>query len=166
MVGVPKAIPEIAAALVAFTADPEPYTIGFDPPLDLRALAQQVQLLPAVLDMGGCLGLRPSGEVASLLWDEPHLLRAERDERIQNLAYYRASLKWPALAALVPVRPADALVCWHCGGSGRCSGLAPELADRMVCYCGGLGWLPNNRAERTAAPDLGRHFGFSEFNAD
>ncbi len=143
MVGAAKEIPEIAAALAAFTTDPAPYTIGFEPPLDLRAVAAEVQLLPVLLDIGGCLGLRPSGEVVSFVWDEPPLLRAEQEDRIRNLVYYQASLKYPALAALAPCRPADALVCSHCGGSGRCSGLGPDLVDRILCYCGGLGWIPN-----------------------
>jgi hypothetical protein len=139
-------IPEIVAALVAFIADPEPYTIGFDPPLNLRAIAAELQLLPACLDMGGCLGLRPSGEVASFVWDEPRLLRADWDERTRNMVYYHASLKYPTLAHLVPCRPSDAVVCSFCGGSGRCNELGEKLADHLVCYCGGLGWLPGKTA--------------------
>lgn len=135
-------IPEIVAALAAFIADPDPYTINFDPPLDLRAIAADRQLLPAMLDMGGCLGLRPSGEVASFLWDEPRLLRVEVEARIRNLAYYQASLRYPTLVPLVPRRPTDAVVCSYCSGSGRCSEFPFELADRFVCYCGGIGWLP------------------------
>src|SRR4051794_20963215 len=105
---------------------PEPYTIGFDPPLDLRALASELRLLPATLDMGGCFGLHPTGEVASFPWDEPTSLRLEEDPRIRNLAYYQASLKHPLLAPLVPRRPIDALVCSHCGGSGKCVGFPGE----------------------------------------
>jgi hypothetical protein len=139
-------IPEIVATLAEFVAAPEPYIIGFDPPLNLRAIAAAVRLLPAVLDMGGCLGLRQSGAVASFLWDEPHVLRAEPDPRIRNVAYYQASLKYPALAPLVPRRPANAVSCLCCGGSGRCSGLPAHLANSVVCYCGGLGWLPGKGA--------------------
>ena len=135
-------IPEIVAAIAEFVMAPEPFIINIDPPLDLRALVAEVQLLPASLDWGGCLGLRPNGEVASFLWDKPTTLRAEPDARICNLAYYQASLKYAALAPLVPKRPADALECPHCKGSGQCSGVPPHLAEMFVCYCGGLGWLP------------------------
>ena len=145
----------IVAALGAFVAAPEPYAIGFDPPLDLRALAGELRLLPAMLDMGGCLGLQPTGEVASFLWDEPRQLRPERDERIRNLAYHQAALKHPRLAPLVPSRPPDAVVCSCCGGSGRCNGLPDRLADSVVCYCGGLGWLPRKHAQPGAAADGG-----------
>jgi hypothetical protein len=165
MIGTAKDIPEIAAALAAFIADPEPYTIRFDPPLDLRAIAAELQLLPASLDMGGCLGLRPSGEVAGFLWDEPHALRTDWDHRIRNMVYYQASLKYPSLTPLVPSRPADALVCPSCGGSGRCSGLPPDLADKIVCYCGGLGWLPNDSPGRAAVARRPRGWLFSMFGA-
>ncbi|MCI0681208.1 MAG: hypothetical protein L0Y71_03815 [Gemmataceae bacterium] len=134
-------IPEIAAALAAFIADGEPYTIRLDPPLDLRALAAELQLLPAMLDFGGCLGLKRNGEVASFTWNEPHSLRAEPDNRIRNIVYYQASLKYPGLAPLVPRRPADAVTCSWCGGSGRHLAIPAEFADRFVCCCGGLGWL-------------------------
>ncbi len=105
--------------LAAFIADPQPYPILSDPPLDLRLIAAEAELLPVVLDVGGCYGLRPSGEVMSFLWDEPQLLRAEADARIRNLVYYQASLKYPALAPLVPCRPVDAVLCFYCGGSGQ-----------------------------------------------
>jgi hypothetical protein len=139
-------IPEIVAALAEFVTASEPYIIGFDPPLDLRAIAAAVRLLPAVLDVAGCLGLRRSGAVASFRWDEPYVLRPEWDARIRNMAYHQASLKYPALALLVPRRPANAVPCLHCGASGRCSGLPARLADGVVCYCGGLGWLPGEDA--------------------
>jgi len=137
-------IPEIVKALAEFVANPEPYTIGFDPPLDMRAIAAELRLLPAVLDMGGCMGLRPSGEVAYFLWDEPGQVRTETGERLRNMTYHRAALNYPLLAPLVPRRPPDAVVCSHCGGSGRFSGLPDQLADRVVCNCGGLGWLPGS----------------------
>src|SRR5690348_6387084 len=120
-----KDIPEIAITLAAFIADPEPYIIRFEPPLNLRNHAAEVLLLPVTLDMGGCIGLRPSGEVAYFLWDDPKLLIAECEERVRNSAYYQASLKYPMLAPLVPRRPSDAVVCTHCNGSGRCDFL-PE----------------------------------------
>ena len=135
-------IPEIVAAFDAFVVAAEPYTMGFEPPLDLRAVAGELGLLPALLDMGGCLGLLKNGEVASFLWDEPATLRLESDPRIRNLAYFQASLKYLVLTPLVPQRPIDALTCSHCSGSGKWPGLNAKWADRIVCYCGGLGWLP------------------------
>lgn len=147
-------IPQIAAALAEFIAAPEPYIIGGDPALDLRVLAAELRLLPALLDSGGCFGLHPSGEVMSFPWDEPRVLRSEPEARVRNIVVYRASLKYPSLAALVPHRPANAVTCPSCGGSGRCLDLPVRLAEYVVCSCGGLGWLaesaePNVALRRT-----------------
>lgn len=139
-------VPEITRALAEFIAAPEPYFIDFDPPIDLRALAAELRLLPATVDMGGCLGLHPFGEAASFAWDEPRLLRVEPDERIRNIAFHQASLKYPAMASLAPRRPPDAIDCPHCVGTNRCGGMPEKLANLVVCYCGGLGWLPRSPA--------------------
>jgi hypothetical protein len=80
------------------------------------------------------------------VWDEPRQLRADWDERTRNIVYYQASLKYSTLARLVPRGPADALDCSFCGGSGRCSELGEKVADDVVCYCGGRGWLPSKTA--------------------
>jgi hypothetical protein len=47
--------------------------------------------------------------------------------------------KFPELVALVPTRPADAMDCPACRGSG--SMREKELPSGLSCYCGGLGWL-------------------------
>ncbi len=146
---------DIVAVLAEFIAESESYSIGFDPPLDVRRIAEEMNLLPVVLDMGGCLGLRPNGEVASFVWDDPQTLRTEHGIRIRNLAYHQASLRYGALKWLKPQRPHDAVVCSHCSGSGRCSTFPLPLADRIICYCGGLGWLQGEVAEQGAAADRG-----------
>lgn len=137
-------IPEIVAALDEFVAEPEPYILHFDTPLDLRIMAAEMRVLPAVLDWGGCFALRPSGEVVSFTWDKPQQLRVEPDERIRNLTYFQATLKYPRLASLVPQRPLNAVVCSYCHGSGRWGGgrLPDDLAKSIICNCGGLGWSP------------------------
>ena len=137
-----RTIPAIEATLAAFLADPEPYIVSPDSPLDLRTLAAELQLLPVMLDMGGCLGLRSDGEVVSFSWDEPRQLRVEHDERIRNVALFRASLEYALLGCLMPRKPATAVTCPHCGGSGRISGLPQDLVKTITCHCGGLGWLP------------------------
>jgi len=141
-----KEIPEITAALEEFVAAPGVNTTSSDP-LDLKRLAAELRLLPAFSDMGGCYGIRPSGVVASFAWDEPHMLQDERDTRICNMVYYQASLKYPSLVPLVPTRSADAVTCSCCGGSGRVLDFPDHLVDKVLCYCGGLGWLPGQNAK-------------------
>ena len=104
-----------------------------------------------VLDMGGCLGLKPSGEVAGFTWDEPHRLATTTEPHMRNLVYYQASLKYPALAQLAPHRPADAIVCPSCGGSGKLIGLPERLASHVICECGGLGWISGEQAGGSGA---------------
>ncbi len=108
-------------------------------PLDLRSVVAKVGALPLTLDMGGCLAIRADGEIISFRWDEPHDVKIERDVRWRNSALYQGSLKYPELAPLVPSRPTDATPC------GDCAGIAATRAQgikNIVCYCGGLGWLP------------------------
>jgi hypothetical protein len=138
-------IPAIESALATFVVNPEPYLIHCELQLNLRALAVKLQILPVWLDMGGCLGVQPDGNVVSFLWDEPDQLRKETDKRIRNMVYYQGSCKFPELAELAPSRPPSAETCSHCGGTGKVSfpkeaDEAPELS--VVCFCSGLGWLP------------------------
>jgi hypothetical protein len=146
MAGAGCNIPVIEEVLKAFVADSDPHVIHFDPPLDLRTLAAELGLLPVLLDMGGCMGLRPSGEVVSFPWDDPRQVKVESDERVRNIVLFRSGLKYPPLMALKPQRPPEAPTCSHCSGSGKASGMPGRLADSIVCYCGGLGWLPQKFA--------------------
>jgi hypothetical protein len=135
-------IPVIAEVLAAFVSAPEANLVHTDPQIDLRGLAAEFNVLPVLLDMGGCFGLRRNGEVVSFPWDEPHKLQVESDERIRNMVLFRAGVRYSPLAGLAPERPPSAPTCPHCGGSGSPNGLPERLARSVICYCGGLGWLP------------------------
>jgi hypothetical protein len=135
-------VPTIESVLAQFVVDPEPYVLFPESPLDMRALAARLKLLPVMLDMGGCYGLMPDGKVASFCWDDPQQVRIEHDERIRNMVLFQASIRYPLLVCLNPKRPASASTCTHCGGTGMVPGLPLHLGRRIVCYCGGLGWLP------------------------
>jgi hypothetical protein len=119
-----------------FLSDPAP------DPLRLREVVARFGALPLCLDLGGCTALRSDGEIISFAWDAPYGLKVEDDLRLRNAALYQGSRKYPELAVLVPARPPTARDCPHCGGSGA-SPLALQVgAENMVCFCGGLGWLP------------------------
>jgi hypothetical protein len=77
----------------------------------------------------------------SFIWDEPHQLRAEGEERIRTLVLFQAAKKFFELGPLTPSRPATALDCDFCKGSGIVIDLPPKLAKDILCFCGGLGWL-------------------------
>jgi|SRR5215831_19366552 len=133
---------KIQEAFAKFITDPEPYVICDD--LDMRKLAAELNLLPVMLDMGGCYAIRPDGQIFSFLWDYPYDLRPEDDPRIVNVVFYRASLKYQELAELKPQKPADAQICPVCKGTGD-PFFGSELENKYTnisCCCGRLGWLP------------------------
>ncbi len=140
----PESSEKIKATLKEFVANPEPYLIKFDEPLDLRKIAAELNVLPMFLDMGGCYGIRPNGEIVSFSWDEPYKLEVENDPRIWNLVLFQGAKKYPELKELVPIRSPDSVECPHCKGTGIIHGLVEHgiSPQNIVCYCGGIGWLP------------------------
>ncbi|MDB5335084.1 MAG: hypothetical protein JWN70_703 [Planctomycetaceae bacterium] len=109
---------------------------------ELRGAARRNGALPLFRDMGGCYAIRPDGTLVSWSWDEPDQVCVEKDARIWNIALFAGSERWVELASLIPSRPVNAKVCDSCDGTGRLKGLPDELAQRIRCYCGGIGWLP------------------------
>jgi hypothetical protein len=57
---------------------------------------------------------------------------------------------WPELAAFVPPRPADAVVCDVCAGTGH---LPLDESALILCPCGGVGWVPHEAATVEAFVD-------------
>jgi hypothetical protein len=145
-------IPEIDAAFRQFVAEAEPYILFGS--LDLRALAARASILPVVMDMGGCYALRMNGEVVSFTWDEPTDLTVESKPLHRRMVFYQGSLKYPALSPLVPSCPPEGITCVACNGSGTIQGLLPELAARVICSCGGLGWVLTDETD-SPEPDEG-----------
>ena len=109
---------------------------------NLRQLAAEEQVLPLCWDFGGVFAINPSGDILSFLWDDTLHPQVEYDPRIRNLALFQGSKKYPELKDLVPAKPNDAHVCPDCAGTGIAPHAAKLNTDAIVCYCGGLGWLP------------------------
>lgn len=123
-------------------------------PDDIRETATQLEVLPLMLDMGGCYALRSNGQVVSFLWDDLKEVRVEDDLRIRNIALFQGSKKYPELKALIPPKPGNALECHVCGGTGVVPISAQLGLDNLVCYCGGLGWLPQEAADLSPMENL------------
>jgi hypothetical protein len=119
--------------LEQFLADSAPNYLDL-----LRQIATRFHVLPLLMDMGGCYAIRPCGEIISFGWDTPDDIRLEADPRIRNIALYQGSKRYPELREFIPSRPEDAIDCPTCKGKGE----FPRPYDRLVCYCGGVGWLP------------------------
>jgi hypothetical protein len=125
----------IAGRIAAFPAENEAHPW-------LADVVRDVLALPLWLDMGGCYAIRANGELVEFGWDGPGGSKPLDDPRIVNLALLQGSLKFPELAVLVPTRPAGATTCGHCGGEGKLALTKEPGLEHIVCYCGGLGWLP------------------------
>ena len=107
-------------------------------PVDaMRELARAHRALPVYADMDGSLFLKPNGEV----WfqgsegDKKSALRLEESPHWCLVARLAAAERFPQLAELVPIRPAEAADCSDCEGRGR---VLNDLVRCGVCY--GLGW--------------------------
>jgi hypothetical protein len=73
----------------------------------------------------------------SISWDE--LVEPEK-ERICNTVLFQGGTLYPELQLPIPIRAISDPACPYCCGSGR----APnsETIENLICYCGGLGWIP------------------------
>jgi hypothetical protein len=109
--------------------------------LNLRQLAAAKNVLPLVWDMGGVFTINPNGEIVSFAWDKRDDPRVESDLRLRNNALFGGSKKYPELESLIE-KPENVRVCPHCGGTGIDSYAEKLNTDAIVCYCGGLGWIP------------------------
>jgi len=119
---------------------------GPDSLVDLGRVVSKLNALPLMLDMGGALAIRPDGQIISFCWDKEEDYQVENDRRICNIALFAGSKKYPELKQLIPSKSQDDVECPHCKGTGI-DPFSVELGvDNIVCYCGGLGWIPKERS--------------------
>jgi hypothetical protein len=118
------------------------YIESTDNPEYLRVLVADLCTLPLLLDMGGCYGIRPNGDIICFSYDNEFESYIETDQRIHNIALYQGIIKYPELKELLPVRPPNAKQCEYCKGSGLSEPKNDPVYKSIICYCGGLGWIP------------------------
>jgi hypothetical protein len=120
---------------------------------EAASLVRQVRALPLHSDGGGFYGLRSTGELIEVRWDEPESVQPLTDARSRNLALHQGAGRYPELSDLEPVRNSEAIVCASCYGSGLAR-VPPYLQQQVVCWCGGLGWLPSPADEVKASQPI------------
>lgn len=127
-------------------------------PLNLRQLAAEKQVLPLTWDWGGVLTTNTTGDIISFPFsldangdfvafpfdasDYVASVRVEDNPRIRNIALFQGSKKYLELKEFVPAKPDGARTCSACQGTGIDSYAAMLNGDAIVCYCGGVGWIP------------------------
>jgi hypothetical protein len=107
-----------------------------DDPAEAVAAARKFGLLPLCNDMGGCVLLSPAGDIVAFAWDAPEELKPLSD-RFVHAVRGKASSRFRTITGLAPCRPTDAVVCPGCHGTG-----VMAKFPKVICLCGGLGWLP------------------------
>gem|GEM_PF-948443 len=124
------------------------------PAWELR-VAQRFGALPLYADWTVVWAVTPNGDVLVIAHDEEDPAAApETDNRLRNIALFRGGQRWPALAAIIPKRVPDAPTCIACDGTGLVGAELPaKLQERLVCWCGGIGWLPVGSSQM---PRVGR----------
>lgn len=132
----------------------EEYLHSNDGPEWERLLAYRFNVLPLMADWTVLFAIRTSGDVITITHDvEKPVVEPVADERLRNMALKQGSLRFAAIQTLVPQRPDDAFTCESCDGAGTDSTLPAHLRDRIICWCGGLGWIPSSAARMPHAKD-------------
>src|SRR2546429_3458108 len=91
---------------------------------ELLRFAQLHHVLPLWTDWIGCIALRPTGQVVFFAWDDPEKVEpvgagGDHDRRMVHAARPEGSRRFPAIAALAPVRAPPARAGASCGGSAN-----------------------------------------------
>jgi hypothetical protein len=91
--------------------------------------------------------------------------RVVRNPIWRNIILARASALHTELAHVRPVRGAEDPGCQSCKGTG-----VPLAGYDVICYCGGLGWLPSGAPqaseEKRVADAAARALGFTPVSTD
>jgi hypothetical protein len=111
--------------------------------VDWQRILLEQGLTPVWADWVGAFGLTPASEVVFLEHRGGGAPEAVEEPHLRHVTLFLASKKVPELAHLAPVRSPGDPTCPSCNGSGVFRGLDGRPApDRVVCFCGGMGWLP------------------------
>jgi hypothetical protein len=121
----------IRMLIARFLAADEPKSVWAKPAVEKHGF------MPLYFGWTATLGVRPDGSFVR--WNHEDGLDSIEPcttPFLQRMALAQAAKKYAELAAFVPARPPEGVVCPRCGGSGR----LPGGAAHIICVCGGLGW--------------------------
>jgi hypothetical protein len=116
---------------------------GVAMPAEVVSYGKRERVLPVTWDMAGIYVLHPEGGIGEIDWDHLTFAPSEnKDPVVRNRALFQGARKFAALAPFVPQRPANAITCPHCDGTGTPQHVPTSARGRLICLCGGVGWLP------------------------
>jgi hypothetical protein len=105
-----------------------------------RELARRQGLWPVTNSFESVYAVTRDGQVVASNYDDFRERIPIEDLRERNWLLHEAATRYPELAHLEPRRGPRDPDCTDCRGTGR----HPDVpkGSNIVCYCGGLGWLP------------------------
>ena len=110
----------------------------------LQKTAEKYELLPLGFFWDPAC-ITPNGDIVSFSWDDHDNRRIETDRRLVNTILFSGIKKYPELIELMPTRNEHDIECEYCGGTGIAQFAKKLNQPAIVCYCGGLGWVPEKR---------------------
>jgi len=111
--------------------------------IDWEQSFQARGLTPVWADWVGGFGLTAAHEVVYIDHQSGATPEPVEEPHLRHVTLFTASRRFPELAGLAPERRAGDPTCPSCGGTGVFRGLDGRPApDNVVCFCGGMGWLP------------------------
>jgi hypothetical protein len=105
-----------------------------------ESYVERHRALPLLVDWTSTVGLTPDGRLVEWSTDDDSAwVQNAEDARRARLALFQGAKRYPALAALIPSRPDNAIDCPSCGRNEELAA-AMDLRN-LICHCGGLRWL-------------------------
>ena len=106
-----------------------------------REAAVRAGFIPVYSDWESCFAITGDADVVHSdgSWDAPQRLT---NSRFRHIVFAQASMRYPELSELRPVRQPEDPDCPSCGGTGLVR-VGDMVYDNMICECGGLGWIPS-----------------------
>lgn len=113
---------------------------------DLRDIAKELNVIPIDFEPFASWGLKADGSVIFFQFEEPHLIKSVKNQKIINMVYFGAANKYETLKELMPIRNKESIICPGCDGAGKPKEFAhiERLKNFIKCNCGGVGWLPSD----------------------
>ena len=129
-------IPGFDSALGSFPRSNDPVAFAGT----WREAAVRARLLPIYSDWTTCFALTEDGDIVHSegTWEAPSKLA---NPRHRHVVLAQASLRYPELDTIRPVRQPDDPTCPSCRGTGHMR-VGDKVYEEFICECGGLGWFP------------------------
>ncbi len=109
----------------------------------LQTMVAKFNIFPLTFNFFSCYCINLNGEI--ILFDSEYNVENKKitEKRLINLVLCQGIKKYPELKELMPIRSENDINCSHCNGTGI-EPLAKELnlVENIICWCGGLGWIP------------------------